>query len=275
MKRLITGLLGLALIFAMGSCTKENAELTQDTGDHPLMTAVEDEATAEYLMEYTEQLEDDAITFRTVDTPCVEVTWDQPQGTFPNTVTIDFGFGCLGPDGHFRMGKIIVNQSAPMAEQGALRETIFEGYSIDSIQIIGTKSLSNNGLNSNGQPSFTRLVDIELIFPDGSSVTRDSEITRTQIRGAQTDVRWDDVLAIEGMASGQNRDGMDYQAQIVEPLIKSHQCRWLMDGLVELTRDGATSTVDYGFRGESCDRLARLTFENGSTKIIHVHRRWW
>src|SRR5687767_2047473 len=49
---------------------------------------------------------------------CAEITVTPNDSTYPKTITIDFGNGCLGRDGKFRSGAIIVHLTAPLRRPG-------------------------------------------------------------------------------------------------------------------------------------------------------------
>ena len=89
------------------ACDKKDTakELEQD-----IMTS-EDMAENE---DFDQQLDFDAdiaIEERGGSATCPAVTMDQPYGTWPNTITIDFGTGC-DFNGRFFTGKIIISQTA-------------------------------------------------------------------------------------------------------------------------------------------------------------------
>jgi hypothetical protein len=70
-----------------------------------------------------------------------------------------------------------------------------------------------------------------------------------------------------------SRSGVEYSAVIVEDLIKRGNCRWIVSGIKEITRDDQTVSLDYG--DGACNRAAVVTFEDGSTKEINLYRKWW
>ena len=53
---------------------------------------------------------------------CAEITVTPNDSTYPKTITIDFGNGCLGRDGKFRSGGIVVHLTAPLRRPGGLRK---------------------------------------------------------------------------------------------------------------------------------------------------------
>lgn len=248
------------------SCKKsENSDLDVLTS--------EDIATNEDFSEEIDFAVDIAIEERGGGSTCPTVTLAQPWGTWPNTITIDYGpDGCTGPNGdHFLKGKIIIEQSAGMFTAGAERTKTFDNFFIDDVQISGAKSWKNNGLDASGNWSYTKTAtNMVLSYPDGTSTTWNHTHTSTLVEGATTLTHWDNVWSTTGSSSGTNRNGVNYTATIVEPLIKKAVCRWISTGVLEVSRDGQTASLDFG--NGTCDRFGTLTLPNGDTHIIKLRK---
>ncbi len=205
---------------------------------------------------------------------CVTKTWENPPHTFPNTLTIDFGDGCEFHNGRTRSGKIIITQSAPMNEAGAVREVTTENYFVDSVQVLGLKRKTNNGTNTAGFRSFTtEIIGGQLIYPNGLTASLDAIRTMTQTEGGNTMHPLDDVHEITGNATGVNRNGDTFSTTVVDPLIKQGICRFIVSGLLEIDRNGNTATLDYG--DGLCNRVGLLTLPDGTTREVKIMRRFW
>lgn len=256
-------LMGIALF---QSCKKS------ETTDLDVMTS-EDIATNEDFSEEIDFAADIAIEERGGGGACPVVTLAQPWGTWPNTITIDYGTtGCAGPNGdHLLRGKIIIEQSAEMFSPGAVRTKTFDNFFIDDVQVGGAKSWTNNGKNADGNWSYTKTAtNMVLTYPDGTSTTWNHTHTSTLIQGGNTLTHWDNVWSTTGNSSGTNRNGVNFSSTIVEPLLKKAICRWISEGLVEFTRDTKTATLDFG--NGACDRFGTLTLPNGDTHIIKLRK---
>ncbi|HRK27361.1 MAG TPA: hypothetical protein PK239_08735 [Chitinophagales bacterium] len=200
---------------------------------------------------------------------CPTVTSSTPAGTFPKTITIDFGDSCEGEGGRIRSGQIIVTISDTMSNAGATKTRTYQNYFVNGIQVQGTHTTTNNGVNAEGNPTFTHtLTDGSLTFTDGSTATRQSVQTITTIAGWDTPPQWDNVWAITGNSNGVNRNGIAYSTLITEPLIKRRNCRWIVSGTVEITRNDQTATLNYG--NGACNRFATLTTPDGETHEIQL-----
>ncbi|HET6768321.1 MAG TPA: hypothetical protein VFH08_13010, partial [Chitinophagaceae bacterium] len=74
---------------------------------------------------------------------CATITITPNDSTYPKTITIDFGNGCLGRDGKFRAGAIIVHLTAPLRRPGSVVTITFRAYFVNRVHLEGTKIISN------------------------------------------------------------------------------------------------------------------------------------
>jgi hypothetical protein len=197
----------------------------------------------------------------------VTVTPTTP-GVFPKTVTIDFGTGCTGRDGKTRSGKIISVFTGRLAEPGNSVTTTFDNYMVDSFKIAGTHKIINTSTSNNR--SFNIIVSGAKItkVTTGKWFSWDSNKIVVQTEGNGSP-RWpfDDKFEITGSKSGSNSEGKTWSATVLEKLIKKGDCRWIVDGVVSLARNGNSAVLDYG--DGSCDNKATIT-ANGTTKEINL-----
>lgn len=207
------------------------------------------------------------------DRGCATVTYAQPKGTWPNTITIDFGTGCNKPDGRTLKGKIIVQQSNAMNVSGAVRTVTYDNFFIENVQLTGTRTLTNTSPNAAGQPVFTKTGSEALTFPDGTQATRNIDHERTMTAGFGTPARADDVWSVTGTDTGTNRQGDPYTVTITSPLVKRAVCPWIGAGVIEFSLNGKTRSLDFG--SGDCDREATLTLADGTTKTVKIRHHWW
>lgn len=268
-------LLLLSLLFALPllfvACNKDKIDPATDDME---ITTSQDVLTAQDLIQDTDEEIDYELENRDPQDDCPVITIVPNDGTYPRTITIDYGTdGCEGWNGRIRKGIILITVTDTMVNEGAVRTVEFINFSVDDVLVAGTKTLTNNGLNDQGQPYFTRVVsDASLTFPNGDVAEWNATQTLTLIEGADTPQRFDDVLQIEGSSSGVNRHGKAFTAEITVPLIKPRACRWAVSGVRTVTVDDHTWTLDYG--NGDCDKFATLTRPDGTTKVV-VIRRWW
>lgn len=264
MKKSLLFLIALiSSIIAFESCRKN------DNNDLVIATA-EDLSANE---DYTEQIDLDAdiAVEERGGGPCPTVTFAQPEGTWPNTITIDFGAACTRPDGRVLSGKLIIHQTAEIRTPGAVRTVTHDQFFVDGVQVEGTRTWTNNGQNVDGQWSYTKVAtDMKLTFEDGSTTTWNKTRTSVLIEGGNTLTHWDDVWSSSGTASGVNRNGNDFTATTKEPLIKRATCRWISSGVIEFTVGVRTRSLDFG--DGTCDRLGTLTLANGDAYTVRLRR---
>jgi hypothetical protein len=191
---------------------------------------------------------------------------------FPVKITYDFGNGCVGANGKFRKGKIITIYTGRLIVPGSIATTTFENYQIDSFKVEGIHTIKNTSSALVPQFEITlrngKLTNVN----NGNYFTRVANHVFTQISGQGTPAfPLDDVLEITGFAQGSNtRSGVtnNWKRTIlnIEPLIKRHNCNWLVKGKLRLERTGRPDAIlDYG--NGNCDNQATLTV-GGLTRVI-------
>ena len=183
------------------------------------------------------------------------------------TITIDFGDGCVSPNGVSRKGKVIIKYSGNLLIPGANIVTTFDGYEVNGYKVEGTRTLTNTGINIITS-TITIAVKIEngkITWPDGGFVTISSDEVR-QITLGNSGYE----ASITGTASGNSRDGKPYSASITDALSLTQSCiesgvYTPSSGLIEFTYLGVKMTLDYGTG--SCDKTATLTYPGGVKEL--------
>ncbi|WP_299118537.1 hypothetical protein [uncultured Tenacibaculum sp.] len=179
-------------------------------------------------------------------------------------VTLDFGDGCEGKRGREFAGKIIIEY---VKTDSSFSKTVtFENFSVEGNSVEGGKSIVKVKENSNGNPEATFTIDIKITLESGVEITKKGTKVKEKIEGADTDNRGDDVYSISGSWESINKNGVVKTATITTNLRREWACKYIVSGVIELSRDGATATLDFG--DGSCDNVATLTNANGDTKEI-------
>lgn len=207
--------------------------------------------------------------------PTVIVTRPNAPAPFPVRVVLDFGTGCVARDGHSRRGKIIHVYTNRLITPGAVVETSFDGFYFDSIKVEGTHRIQNTTTLSSGPQYKINVNNGKLTRPNGNFTAWNSEKIRTQIEGVVTPMLpMDDVFKLTGAARGSNRRDttlITWNTNIIEPLIRNNNCRWIVKGTVRLVRENTTTGerwagfINYG--NGTCDNAATVTI-NGVTYNI-------
>lgn len=203
----------------------------------------------------------------------VTTTHLSTTNSFPVTIVIDFGAGCVGRDGHNRSGKIITTYTNRLLVPGAKATTTFENFYIDSIHVEGTHEISNIGTITELKLQVV-VENAKLTKPNGNYTEWNSRKTITRLEGNLTPLPLDDVFSIDGEAHGKVKRGniiVAWNTEIVEPLIKKFSCRWIVKGRLRVARLNLSNTspwiaiLDYG--NGNCDNRAVLTINGVSHEI--------
>ncbi len=203
-----------------------------------------------------------------VPAPCFTIlVIPNTSHVFPKTVTIDFGSGCMGRDGKLRKGKIISIYTGPMFIPGSKCSTTFEDYYVDSFKIEGKHSVENTS-TSNQKQWTVRVIDGKITNTNiGDWKMWSSTKTHTQVEGNGTPLYpLDDVFKITGSATGSSSNGNSWTALITEPLVKKIGCRWIVKGMVRITKNNDKAELNYG--NGSCDNKAIIIINGISYNII-------
>ncbi|MCK4631235.1 MAG: hypothetical protein KAT40_07315 [Bacteroidales bacterium] len=263
------------------SCEKETSSLTDDE-----VAIAEDDALAESLFDdifdvaiAAEQLIDGQIYGGTlkssvVSDSCPNVTVDHPDSTYwPKVITIDYGDGCTGFYEQTRSGKIIIRVTGRYRVTGTSRTITLENYYINGIHVEGTKTVTNDGENDEGNICYSiELTGGKITTPDSIVITRESVRTREWVAGSDTWWNiWDDVYFITGQTTGTNFRGVGYSRTIIIPLEWAATCRFIKSGSIDIVV-GENDPITLDFGDGECDNEATVS-RNGETKTILLRYR--
>lgn len=200
--------------------------------------------------------------------PCADITVTPGDGTYPKTITIDFGDGCICADGKFRKGAIILHLTAPIRRPGAVLTITFRNYYLNRAHIEGTKIISNH--SENGNIKFTvQVVGGKLTLPNGRGFTYNGIKYVKQVLGGSTRIVRDDVYTIEGRSKTEFNNGVTVTLNTESPLVKKVVCPWISRGVLKIKINDRVLFLDYGApdNGE-CDNKALLTWNNGNNQRL-------
>ena len=271
-------LAGMTILYS--GCHKDEDPNKLPPGDNDKeVNATKDDALADKLFSELTDITDEAMRGNdksykgmVADTifmgPCVTVTIDTLS--FPFTLTIDFGeTNCKCNDGKWRRGKIHVEHSGPYWAVGTVITTTLENYFVNEHQVIGTKVLTNQGLNSINNPTWLVHVDGQVIKPDGGVITWVGDRMREWVEGHNTPFKWwDDTYMLTGSHDVVASNGSTLSAIIIQGLEFSLNCYWIKSGIIELQHsDLPLIVLDYG--PGSCDDDA-VVIINGTSYPIKL-----
>ena len=272
--KVILSLMSLALILVfMAGCKKDSDDTNPPANSTKSAT---DNALAENLYNDVKDWSDQAMAGTTLrstltDTvfmgTCVLATLDTTASAW--VLTIDFGAtNCLCTDGKYRRGKIIAVFTGPYWYPGTVITYTFDNYFVDYNQLLGTKIVTNKGLNNLNHLWWEITENGSVIKANnGGTITWISTKQLEWTEGMNTiSVWWDDVYQLTGEAHGVNSANADYQYNITTPLKKKLNCQWIVSGVLTLQVTGLPLiTMDYG--DGTCNNNADIII-NGVTYPI-------
>ena len=199
---------------------------------------------------------------------CAEITITPNDSTYPKTITIDFGNGCLGRDGKFRSGAIIVHLTAPLRRPGSVVTITFRNYYVNRVHLEGKKTISN--LSEPPMHKWSvQVVGGKVTFPSGRGYSYQSIKVKTQVDGMDTRIVRDDVYEITGRSQTEFNSGLTITLNTESPLVKKVACPWISDGKLKIKINDRVLYLEYGFpTGGQCDNKALLTWNNESNKLV-------
>ncbi len=200
--------------------------------------------------------------------PCVDITVTPNDSTYPKTVTIDFGDGCLCRDGKFRKGAIILHLTGPIRRSGSVLTITFRNFYLNRAHIEGTKIISN--LSSGGDIKFTvQVVGGRITFPNGRGYAYNGLKYVQQVEGGSTRPIRDDVFTIQGRSKTEFNNGLTITLNTESPLVKKVVCPWINNGVLKIKINDRVLFLNFGAPDNGdCDNKALLTWNNGNNQLL-------
>ena len=199
---------------------------------------------------------------------CADITESGEE--YPRVIIIDFGEGCEDRRGNIKTGKIIINISDDMKEEGATRTVTYEDYTVGGNEISGSRTVINKGINEKGNWIIEWQSDMLIKkVEEGVEINRTSNATREWMAGFETAEKSDDSFQITGTGSITQNGSVTFNREIIVPLLVDRSCRYILSGQVELTNEESSMLIDFG--DGTCDNTATVT-KDGVTEEIDLTR---
>lgn len=204
------------------------------------------------------------------DYPCATVTVASTNGSFPKTITVDFGTtGCTDKKGVTRKGKIIITITNKLFVPGASLTIAQQDFYVNGNKIEGEMVLTNT--TENAVPSFSKTItNGKITFADARYFTFSSSRKWKMAEGMATPlVMSDDVWEIyEGNQNIERSNGTYFTSIVKTSLIKKNSCHNIVKGSVYLKGSKIDGTLDFG--NGDCDNQATFTDAAGNVTQITV-----
>ncbi len=169
------------------------------------------------------------------DTNVKFITSANPNNlTFPFKLTVNFGStDFLGDDDKFRRGNLMFTVSSSSYDTTLLSldkvVVTFSDFYLNQSNVLGTLTLTNNGLNSKSNYTFSLDTPDGVIINSNGTMSWKSLKTLELTSGANTRSNiLDDTYSLTGSTSGKDFKGTDFTANISTAMTVDPNCRWFI-----------------------------------------------
>jgi hypothetical protein len=186
---------------------------------------------------------------------------------WPLSFTLDYGEeGCEYPVGFYCRGQIHTTLTDVWMNEGSVHSIEFENYYVNDINLLGTKTITNTGLNDEENPTWEiKIIDGGVKDTLGNEKTLNATLYKEIVEGADTWTFEDNVCEITGSGSGTD-NGVGFTAEITVPLRYEYGCLFPVSGEMTITIGSEVFTINYG-EGE-CDDTATMQIGDNDPQEI-------
>lgn len=184
--------------------------------------------------------------------------------------TIDFGEGCELRNGNILSGIIHLSYLKDMEIATKTLSMSLENFTFNGVSVVGMASVVRMRSNEMGNPQSDAELNFEGNWPDGTSANFTANRTREWIEGFGSGFWGDNVFLISGKGTYSGKSDTIFMKETIVPLRRELSCRFIVSGVLEITRNDATASLDFG--DGSCDANGILTHPNGETEEILLRR---
>lgn len=184
--------------------------------------------------------------------------------------TIDFGDGCELPNGNVLSGIIYLSYLKDMDLVTKTLSMSLEDFTFNGVVVEGSASIVRARSNENGNPQSDAEADFNGSWPDGATASFTANRTREWIEGYGSGFWADNVFLISGKGTYTGKLGNVFMKETIVPLRRELSCRFIVSGILEISRNDATAILDFG--DGSCDAKGILTHPNGESEEIFLRR---
>ncbi|MFS4455811.1 hypothetical protein [Maribacter sp. 2304DJ31-5] len=279
LKKMLIGSMLSAFTFFI-SCSKD--ETTNETEESTALTAAElkfsDET--ELISEDILGLVEDVYTTDEISSTsksnygsdylpdCVTITTVVTDTT--KEKTIDFGEGCELPNGNVLSGIIYLSYERQMEVAQKNLSLSLENFAFNGVSVEGTASVERIRSNENNNPQSDAIWSFTASWPDGETVSFNGDRTREWVEGFGSGFWGDNAFLITGKGTYTGKLGNTIQKEVLEPLRREWSCRFIVSGILSITKSDARASLDFG--DGSCDAKGILTYPNGESQEIFLRR---
>ena len=269
-------------LFLFASCTNEEEEPIVEASSEELITVAELQASdeTEMISEEVSTIAEDVYASDEISLTgkneyssdylpeCVTITTVVTDTT--REKTIDFGEGCELPNGNVLSGIIYLSYAKDMEAASKTIALTLENFTFNDVAVEGSADIVRVRSNDNGNPQGTVNASFEATWPNGDTASFTGTRTREWIEGFGTGFWGDNVFLITGKRTYIGRLGNVYMKEVITPLRRELACRFIVSGILEISRNDNTASLDFG--DGSCDAKGILTQPDGMETEIFLRR---
>lgn len=270
----------LCMLVVLASCSEDDS-VQEETQEADAQIAVETISKSDEVDMVEEELSNIALDILAVDEAeasgfaaasdflpsCVTVTTVITDTSREKTV--DFGDGCELPNGNVLAGSFTVTYTNNMSAPSKTLEVVLNDFFFNSVSVAGGKTIVKT-INDAGNPNASKVANLVATWPDGESITYSANKNREWIEGFATGFWADNVFLLTGNVQFNNLAGVQYSKEVVTPLRREWACRFIVSGVLEISREDNTLSLDFG--DGSCDPFGTLTLLDGTEQEIRLRR---
>ena len=271
----------MMVLTLLASCTKEE-EAVIDFGDGEVISATELKSSdeAEFISEDIIGVAEDVYAadeisstsksnYRSDYLPdCVTITTVVTDTS--KEKTIDFGEGCELPNGNVLSGIIYLSYAKNMDLATKTLNLSLENFTFNGVAVEGNALVERVRDNGSGNPQSDAAWTFNGTYSDGDTFSFNGNRTREWIEGYGSGFWGDNVFLITGKGIFTGKLGNIFTKEITTPLRREWSCRFIVSGILDISRNDATASLDFG--DGSCDAKGLLTYPDGTSKEIFLRR---
>jgi len=258
----------LTLCLLLVGCNKDEDEPTQAnfSAENAILAAKTD-AAVDGTMNIMENGIDESATRSngiSLFTSCTTITV-QSNGN-GGTIILDFGESCQLNNGAIVSGIINLEFTA-IIEGVRTIDYDFVDYTYNGNGVSGGGQIQREVANSNGNPQSTVNETITVTFPNSPvTATRNGLRISEWVEGFGSGTWLDNVYHITGNWNTTFSNGFQRTGEVTETLVWKLNCLYLVSGVIQVTQEGFTGSLDYG--NGACDNNAVLTLNGQQYDIL-------
>ncbi len=184
--------------------------------------------------------------------------------------TIEFGEGCELPNGNVLSGVIYLSYAKDMELATKTLNLSLENFTFNGVSLEGSAAIIRMRANENGNPQSEANASFNGTWPGGATASFTGNRTREWIEGVGTGFWGDNVYLISGKGTYTGPMGNVLIKEIETPLRRELSCRFIVSGILNVSRNDATASLDFG--DGSCDAKGILTYPDGTSEEVFLRR---